>query len=613
MKRATFCIAILAVALGGAVRAQDDNQTDPGVARISVLEGEASVQRGDSGEWVAAALNAPLVAGDTFSTGAGTQAEIQFDYANMIRVASDAEVRLERLEDQRFILQIARGTVTFSVLRDSTVEVELNTPCISVRPIQRGSYRITVFENGESELTVRAGEAEVFGPRGTERLRPGQTMQARGSASDPEFRLVAEIGPDSWDEWNTNRDRRLEESQSYRYADRTISGAEDLDEYGSWVNVSTYGDVWRPRVDAGWSPYYNGRWVWLDYYGWTWVSYDPWGWAPYHYGRWFWDMGFGWCWWPGGYGARHHWSPALVAFFGYGHGLDVGFGFGRVGWVPLGPHEPYHRWYGRDVYRAYRNGDVLGSRMGMRRDFDVRSTYMNARTQNGMVGIDAGSFGRGGKMDRVRGEEVSRAGLVQGMLPVAPGRESERMSDREVNRGTMRSGAPVGSFAGRTQTRSNDRVSFEEQRRSMEQGARRASGAPPAANSGSVGWQGAGTRQSGETNSGARSRVENRRETQQSTGGANSRIDAGSQNRRYEAPSRTQERPSVQSDPGRSGRISQPSTVERQGGRSEMGGGRQPSMGAGGQMQSGGRSSSGGGGGQRESGTGGSGRGGRSR
>src|SRR5919106_1749284 len=73
----------------------DTEDPGRGVARVSVLSGDVSVKRGDSGEWIAAAINAPLVVQDSLLTGVGTsRAEIQFDWANMIRLSHDAEVRL---------------------------------------------------------------------------------------------------------------------------------------------------------------------------------------------------------------------------------------------------------------------------------------------------------------------------------------------------------------------------------------------------------------------------------------------------------------------------------------------------------------------------------------
>lgn len=95
-----------------------------------------------------------------------------------------------------------------------------------------------------------------------------------------------------------------------------------LGHYGDWIDVSGHGHVWRPRVAAGWRPYYYGRWEWTDE-GWFWASDEPWGWAAYHYGRWTHDPFHGWLWVPG-----YEWAPAWVSWRVSG---DV------VGWAPLAP------------------------------------------------------------------------------------------------------------------------------------------------------------------------------------------------------------------------------------------------------------------------------------
>ncbi|MDQ2945819.1 MAG: FecR domain-containing protein, partial [Acidobacteriota bacterium] len=264
-----------------------ENDPSRGVARISLLNGEVSVRRGDSGDVVAAALNAPLVSQDRVLTSSSSRAEVQFDSGNMLRIGSNSEVRLNDVQQRRFQVQLALGTITFRVLRNSQSESEIDTPSVSFRPLRPGSYRVTVRDDGGTEISVRDGEAEIFGPRGTEHLQAGVTILARGTPEDPEFREVAPIELDDWDRWNQDRDRQLESSRSYQYVSPEIAGAEDLEGYGRWANDPQYGNVWVPRVEAGWAPYRSGRWVWEDYYGWTWVSYDPWGWAPYHYGRWY--------------------------------------------------------------------------------------------------------------------------------------------------------------------------------------------------------------------------------------------------------------------------------------------------------------------------------------
>src|SRR6266853_5311261 len=87
---------------------------DPGhgVARISVLNGEVSVKRGDSGDMVASAINAPMQPQDHLLTGAESRAEIQFDNANMLRVGSNSDIRIAGMDNGTYQIQIGIGTVT---------------------------------------------------------------------------------------------------------------------------------------------------------------------------------------------------------------------------------------------------------------------------------------------------------------------------------------------------------------------------------------------------------------------------------------------------------------------------------------------------------------------
>ena len=480
MERKFLLALTIAVAVALPSRA-DDSEEGPGrgVARISLLNGDVSVKRGDSGDLVAAALNSPLVVQDRIFTGAASRTEIQFDWANMIRLSSNTEIRLAELEYKRYIVQVARGTVTFRVLRDQEADVEISTPSVAVRPFKKGEYRVTVHEDGTSEITVRSGEAEIFTTRGTERLPSGKTMYARGTAADPEYRVAGEIPEDEWDKWNERRDRDLERSRSYSYVSRDIYGAEDLDDHGRWIYVPSYGHVWSPRVAVGWAPYRYGRWAWIDWYGWSWISQDPWGWAPYHYGRWFYSSPYGWCWYPGGLHVRHYWSPALVAFFGYGRGIGVGigfgFGFGNVGWVPLAPYERFHRWWGPRYYSGYRNPTYIDRSVRIVNNVNVTNIYRNARVHDGITGVDTDGFSRGriGRSVRTGDAELSRASVVEGQLPVVPQRDSLRLADRNAS-GVTESRAD--RFFTRRTAPQVDKVPFEEQRRGMEQAARRTFG-----------------------------------------------------------------------------------------------------------------------------------------
>ena len=408
----------------------DQEDRSHGVARVSLLNGDVSVRRGDSGDFVAAAINAPLLALDSLQTGPASRAEIQFDTANRVRFGTDTEARLSQLTADHFQLQVARGTVTWAVLTDSGAQAEIATPSVAIHPVSRGSYRVTVLPDGTTLITVRAGSLEVFTPGGVERVEAGQTMMARGAVENPEFQIVAAVRFDEWDQFNERRDRELLSSQSYNYVSRDIAGAEDLDNYGQWNSDPTYGQVWTPRVAADWAPYRLGRWTNEDYYGWTWVSADPWGWAPYHYGSWF-QGSYGWSWFPGQRYSHHYYRPALVAFFGFGHGGGGGFGFGNVGWVPLAPYERFHPWYGRGgngFNRGYGRGGTIVNNV------NITNTYRNARSNNGVTSLNSGDFasGRFGRYQSPGMGQLQQAGAVRGQLPFAANSNHNRFNDRQT-------------------------------------------------------------------------------------------------------------------------------------------------------------------------------------
>lgn len=425
------------------------------------------MRRGDSGEAVAAALDAPLTGTDRLLTGEGSRAEIQFDALNMIRLAPSTEVRLGEIAYHRYQVQIAIGTTTFRVMRDNDSEIEISTPSVAVRPLKRGVYRITVNADGTSQITVRSGEAEIASPKGTEKLGAGKTMEARGTAADPEFQVAGAIAADQWDKWNTDRDRDLENSPSGRYVNPDINGAEELDANGRWVNDPAYGQVWVPTVDPGWAPYRVGRWAWVDYYGWTWVSGDPWGWAPYHYGRWY-QGAYGWAWWPGAMYGPYYWQPALVGFFGWGGGIGfgVGFGFGNVGWVPLAPFERFHPWYGAGIY-----GRGFGA-VNIVHNTNITNVYRNARVANGVTSMASNQFGRSGvntsNYVRAGAGDLARAGAVRGALPATPSRESTHFSDRAASSAGMpRSSENSHFYSTRASSTGASHVSFDQQRQAM--------------------------------------------------------------------------------------------------------------------------------------------------
>jgi len=308
-------------------------QTNQGVGRISMTHGDVSTQRGDSGTWSAAVLNQPVVNGDKVSTAAGGRAEVQLDFANILRLGSNSQANIANFTHDHIQIQLAQGLANYSVFNESEAEAEIDTPNVAVHPAHKDVIlRVEVRPDGDSIVIVRKGEAQISTPKGIADLKQGDMATVRGPSEDAQYKISPAPDSDDWDRWNSDRDRMIHSARAWQHTNRYYTGSEDLDAYGRWQNVPDYGQIWVPNEPDDWAPYRDGNWVWEPYYGWTWVGFEPWGWAPYHYGRWLW-YGGAWGWWPGPVWGpsfyRPLWAPAYVSFFGFGGG----FGFGLDGAV----------------------------------------------------------------------------------------------------------------------------------------------------------------------------------------------------------------------------------------------------------------------------------------
>src|SRR6202795_1557978 len=184
-------------------------QTDVprGVARISLIQGDVSTQRGDTGDWAAAALNQPLVGGDRISTGENSKAELQLDHANILRLGNNSQAKIaavERVHNHRAQIQVQiwQGLAYYSVFKDSEAEVEIDTPNAAIRPTSKdGVYRIEVT-GFETEVIVRAGAVDMATPQGSTRVEMGQDATVRGTTHEAGNVLGGAPAIDSWDSWN---------------------------------------------------------------------------------------------------------------------------------------------------------------------------------------------------------------------------------------------------------------------------------------------------------------------------------------------------------------------------------------------------------------------------
>ncbi|MBY0333658.1 MAG: hypothetical protein K2X49_23615, partial [Acetobacteraceae bacterium] len=321
------------------------------VGRVARTTGAVSLRLPDSEDWRPAAPNTAIVAGNAIWVEPGARAAIEAG-ASRLTLDGGSALQIEALDEGGLRATLAQGGVFLRLagLDAFGGTVDVATPEASIATALDGRIlieaaapdgsrpgRIAVFE-GAAEVTLASagassGEPLRLGPGEAVRLLPGAAPVIE--AAGPTTPLMA---------WSLAAEPRV----AVPAAARGMTGIGELGLAGRWDRHAEYGDVWYPPVQQDWVPYSDGSWEWREPWGWTWVDAVPWGFATSHYGRWV-RLGPRWGWAPapvaviGLPALRPVWAPALVTFFGG----PVGYGgHGRpVGWIPLGPREPWYPWY----------------------------------------------------------------------------------------------------------------------------------------------------------------------------------------------------------------------------------------------------------------------------
>lgn len=344
----------------------------PNAARIERVEGQVALNNSLSAaetDWVQAVPNTPVSVGDRIYTRDGSRTSLAFTGRNFATLDPNTSLDVLSLEDRRTQLALRDGNAIFDLGYLAPGDVfEVGTPYGAVNLEQPGLYQVGLDDNGGAIVSVLSGLAQVVGLGGSGRVGKGEVLALLGQTAaevvlsrlqpndagyfvDDYYR---QRYPNQYDGRYNSYDAYLSDPyyydpyrqySSYQYASNSIPGLYELDSYGDWVSLDDYGYSWRPRVDTGWAPYQSGSWI-NDYpYGPTWVSNEPWGYAPYHYGRWI-NVGSQWYWVPDAANTNPIYSPALVAF--------VPMQSDMIGWVPLGPGDPYAlRYYDNDWQPHY--------------------------------------------------------------------------------------------------------------------------------------------------------------------------------------------------------------------------------------------------------------------
>jgi hypothetical protein len=321
------------------------------VGRVSYIQGSVSFYADRTEGWTRARLNYPVTSQNSIWTEGSARAEVRIG-ASALRLADDTIVDFVRVLDDQTDAYLQRGTLNVRTRNYGSdtyrngFTVETGDGRFTVEG--NGRYRLEAGQNGgESRLTVFSGRGRFDASDNTVlTVDAGKSLVVQNTRPTVTFRFESAREGD-FDRWADARDANWDATHTRYVRERVISpymtGYEELDSYGEWIDDREYGRIWAPRyVSAGWAPYRYGSWTYVNPWGWTWVDDAPWGFAPFHYGRWV-TVGSRWCWWPGRYNYRPVYAPALVAWYGSpGATLSVSVSNGPpVGWFPLAPYEHY--------------------------------------------------------------------------------------------------------------------------------------------------------------------------------------------------------------------------------------------------------------------------------
>ena len=114
------------------------------VARISFVQGDVQIRRGDSQDWEVAILNLPIVEGDEIATDGNGRLEIQLNSYTHLRIAENSQVKFVGLKDGGIALSVPLGTVVVraSEFDGARAYFEIDAPKTTISIQRAGIYKI---------------------------------------------------------------------------------------------------------------------------------------------------------------------------------------------------------------------------------------------------------------------------------------------------------------------------------------------------------------------------------------------------------------------------------------------------------------------------------------
>ncbi len=274
------------------------------IVRLSEVRGVVRMDRNTGRGYEAAFANIPVVAGAKLSTGGGV-AEVEFEDNSSLRLAPETQVVFTELSRMP-----TGGTVTTVDVVKGVAYASLEKTKGNAFTLTDGGAKLVLMPGAHLRLDARQPQVQVAMFDGSAELNVGSATTLLGKHQtidlNPAAGTVAAVVRgteeqdfDAWDK--QERDYHRQKASLTGTGGFGLYGANDLNYYGSFVDMPGCGSMWRPYfANAAWDPFGSGVWAYYPSAGYSWVSPYPWGWLPYHSGTWASCGGAGWGWRPGG-------------------------------------------------------------------------------------------------------------------------------------------------------------------------------------------------------------------------------------------------------------------------------------------------------------------------
>ena len=220
------------------------------VGRLAFTDGTVSFHDDEQSGWTPAVINTPLTTGDGIWTEPNARSEISLA-GTRIRMEGATQLDMLALDDTQTRLQLAQGRIdvkTFAM--DANQPYEIVTPRGTIKLLQQGDYYV---EAGSTEdptrLGVRSGAAQIQALNGQVlAVRANEVAEVTGDGANLQLRTIKTAPPAPPAYW-ASRDRQVV-YDAPQYLSAGVTGYEDLNGYGDWINDGGYGRVWVAALRA---------------------------------------------------------------------------------------------------------------------------------------------------------------------------------------------------------------------------------------------------------------------------------------------------------------------------------------------------------------------------